>query len=815
MSADLAITEVDSQPLTILIIDDTLTNLAVIVDHLEYHNFRVAVARNGKEGIKRAKYVQPALILLDVMMPEMNGFETCRRLKESDATKNIPVIFMTALDEAINKAAGYEAGGVDYITKPFKIAEVLSRINIHLTMHSLRERFERQQQKLQEEISRRELAESDLHRVTEELEGRVAQRTTELVVANTKLRSEIAERLQVEKALKDAREELENRVKERTAELSAAYSTIVTEAEERKQYEAILRVLNRAMASSTNGIVIINCIDETYPIEYVNPAFERMTGYFADNILGQNIGFLFKDDIHQPEINEIENALKNCNDCQVVLRHYRKDGTLFWNDLSLAPVRDETNVVTHFLYIMNDVTEKHRYEEELRRQATHDVLTGLPNRTLLLDRLNQAIAFAKRAQCTAAVAFLDLDSFKFINDSIGHDVGDELLLEVASRLKACVRPTDTVSRLGGDEFVLVFVDQPDGTVQHELETMSVSSEPKILKVLNRIINAISRPIFIGSRELRVTCSIGVSTFPHDGQDAESLLKNADVAMYRAKEGGRNNYYFYTSEMNACMADQLSMETLLRRALERNEFSLNYQPKIDLKDQSIAGIEVLLRWHNPQLGPISPANFIPILERTGLISDVGKWVIRQALQEQTTWSNVNLPSPRLAVNVSQVQLDHKNFVDFIKEVFRQANHSSLPLDLEITESLMMKNAHANIPKLKAIRAMGIGIAIDDFGTGYSSLSHLNKLPVNVLKIDREFIVDIVKNPSDRNIVYTIITLAHSMKLKVVAEGVETKDQVKILRDMKCDEIQGFVITQPLPLIQYIEWEKNFRAGPNHF
>jgi diguanylate cyclase (GGDEF)-like protein/PAS domain S-box-containing protein len=787
----------------------------VVVDHLEDHGFRVAVARNGKEGIKRAKFVEPDLILLDIMMPDMDGFETCRRLKAAEATKDIPVIFMTALEEATDKITGFEAGGVDYITKPFQIAEVLARINIHLSLHAMQMQLARQNEQMQQEIIVRQRAEAALQHSRDELEVRVAQRTADLAHANSRLKSEITERMQAEKSLQQARDELEVRVRERTSELSQAYATIMAEVDERRNFEAALRLRNRAIESSVNAIIITNCTNPENPIEYVNPAFERITGYTPEDATGRNISFLLGDDKDQPGMEDIQAALREQREGRASLRNYRKDGSLFWNEIHIAPVRDDLGNVTHFICIMNDITKARDYQEELTRQASYDTLTGLPNRSLFVDRLAQAIALAQRPNYTVAVCFLDLDRFKFINDSLGHGAGDELLLTIAKRLKSCVRKSDTVARFGGDEFVLILPDPANlaaaSKVMQGIDS-PISSRPPVVVVLQRILDTLTEPIILADRELSITCSIGVSFFPQDGEDAEALLKSADAAMYRAKEKGRNNFQFYTAEMNVRIAEQLSMESFLHHALERNEFVLHYQPKLDLENGSISGVEVLLRWNSPEKGVILPSSFIPILERTGMINDVGKWVMHQALVEQMRWQEAGLPLPRLAINISQVQLDQNDFVAEIKGILEKTGNRAPRLDFELAESLIMKNSEANVPKFKAIKEMGIGVAIDNFGTGYSSLSHLGNLPVNMLKIDRGFITNLTTNASDRNIVFTVISLAHSMKFRVVAEGVETTEQMEHLSRLGCDEIQGYIVSKPLPLEQYLEWQKKFSIQP---
>ncbi|MES2352890.1 MAG: EAL domain-containing protein [Pseudomonadota bacterium] len=728
----------ESRRHTILIIDDTPANLAVVVDYLEDHGFEVAVAQNGLVGIQRVKLVKPALILLDVMMPEIDGFETCRRLKADDTVKDIPVIFMTALGETTDKVAGFDAGGVDYITKPFQTEELLARVKSHLFLHEMQLQLAAQNLLLQQEIT------------------------------------------------------------------------------VRREAESALRLRNRAVESCLNAIVILDCSRIGNPIEYVNPAFVRITGYKVEDALGKTIDFLFGQDRTQQGIADTRELLQERREGRLTLRNFRKDGTIFWNDLHIAPVRDEKGEVTHIVCVMNDITEAKNYQEELKRQGNYDALTGLPNRNLLFDRLCQSVVMARRADYSVGVVFIDLDRFKFINDSLGHSAGDELLLIVSQRLRQAVRQSDTVARLSGDEFVLILPDSENASpicTLTERPTELAASYTPIKTVLDRVVNAVAEPVMLKGKEFSVTCSIGVSFFPDDGQDAETLLKNADAAMYQVKESGRNNFQFYTADMNVYIAEQLAMEASLRYALERNEFFLCYQPKVDLKSGRVTGVEALIRWNSREKGVIPPLAFIPILERIGMINDVGKWVIQQSMHEQSHWQEAGLPVPRIAVNVSQIQLDNKKFVDDIKVLLEKFNGQQPPLDLEITESLMMKNADVNIPKLSAIREMGIGIAIDDFGTGYSSLSQLGSLPINVLKIDRLFIKNITTSANDRSIVFTVISLAHSLKLRVVAEGVETAAQMTLLMSLGCDEVQGYYFSKPLPIEQYLEWQKEFSFSPS--
>jgi diguanylate cyclase (GGDEF)-like protein len=426
--------------------------------------------------------------------------------------------------------------------------------------------------------------------------------------------------------------------------------------------------------------------------------------------------------------------------------------------------------------------ERKRYQEQLEHQANYDVLTGLPNRNLLQDRLKRAV-FAQRNARPIAVVFIDLDHFKFINDSLGHTQGDKLLAIIAERLASIVREGDTVARLGGDEFVLVLNDQ--------------NKEDVIFRAMQRVLNKVSEPMTIDGQELYITCSAGVSLYPADAPDVETLLKNADVAMYRAKEHGRNNFQFYTPEMNDLANERLALEHSLRRALERNELLLHYQPKVNLETGMIVGAEALLRWQHPEWGLIAPERFIPIAEETGLIVQIGAWVIRTACNQARLWQDAGLPPVVMSVNLSARQFRQESFVKVVTQILHETGLKPEQLEMELTESMLMHNANAAISILAGLKSIGVRLSLDDFGTGYSSLSYLSRLPIDTLKIDRSFVQHIGDQDECDNgiLAQAIISLGHSLNLTVIAEGVETGEQLKFLKAHQCDEVQGFYFCKP--------------------
>ena len=555
------------------------------------------------------------------------------------------------------------------------------------------------------------------------------------------------------------------------------------EGAQRLETEEALRLRERAVEASVNPVLIVSATDPAMPIVYVNHAFEQVTGYSRDEMLGQNCRLLQGTDRNQPELEKIRRAIAEQKDGRALLRNYRKDGSPFWNMLYVTPVRDpRSNQVTHFVGVQHDITEIKRYQEELEHQANHDALTGLANRNLLRDRLEQGLRVAHRYGRACTVAFIDLDNFKLINDSLGHDIGDQVLKIVGERLAACIREGDTVARLGGDEFVLLVTEH--------------GRDSGRLRVAQRVIVAISQPFAIEQREFKVTCSIGIASFPQDGTDADTLLRNADTAMYRAKDLGRNTFQLYSSEMNANLDERLTLETDLWNALERNEFALYYQPKIDLSTRQIVGLEALLRWHHPTKGTILPERFIPIAEESSLIVEIGNWAIREACSQNRDWQNAGCREMPIAVNVSGRQL-HNGLAAVVRAALVSADLSPHCLEIELTESAVMSNTEAAIEALSLLREMGVRISLDDFGTGYSSLSYLKRLPVTGLKIDQSFVRDLASDPDDAAIVRAIIVVAQELTLDVTAEGVETAEQVEFLENHGCGRAQGYYFARPLP------------------
>lgn len=433
--------------------------------------------------------------------------------------------------------------------------------------------------------------------------------------------------------------------------------------------------------------------------------------------------------------------------------------------------------------ICRDITDRKQAEEQLYRLAHHDTLTGLPNRILFLDRLQQAKALANRYRHQVAVLFLDLDRFKIINDTLGHPVGDKLLQKVAQRIAGCIREVDTVARIGGDEFTIILVN--------------VDNIDDVKRVAQKILQSLSVSFTVDTHELFITTSIGITLYPVDGDNLDTLVKKADIAMYHAKGEGRNNFQFYTPRMDENADKRLLLETSLRKALDNGEFRLYYQPKVDIVTKSITAMEALLRWEHPKLGLVSPVDFIPLAEETGLIIPIGEWVLRTACRQNHEWQRQGLSAMRVAVNLSGFQFQQKNLLEMITATLAETELDAELLELEITESVIMQNPDFAVSVLNALKDIGVHISIDDFGTGYSSLAHLKRFSVNTLKIDKSFVRDLERNSADAAITTAIIAMGNSLNLRVIAEGVETEGQLSFLSENKCDEVQGFLFSTPMP------------------
>jgi diguanylate cyclase (GGDEF)-like protein/PAS domain S-box-containing protein len=559
----------------------------------------------------------------------------------------------------------------------------------------------------------------------------------------------------------------------------------------KRRAESEMRLLQRTVESAVNGICIVDMRADDRPVVYVNPAFEQMTGYAADEAIGRNCRFLQGPGCDEDALEKIREALRSEQPLQVVLKNYRKDRTPFWNELLLSPVRDANEILTHYVGIQNDVTERYRLESKLAYAASHDALTGLVNRAELRVHLERLVADSGVARHSASLLFIDLDNFKLINDSLGHETGDQVLKEVGRRLRAATRASDLVARFGGDEFVALLQARD-------------ASRLDMRAVIERIQSEFLAPVRIDGSDHYVTASIGYVRLPETGVGAETLLMHADLAMYKAKQLGRNRALEYSPGFDAGVADRLNLIDQIGEGLRLGQFVLHYQPIVH-SDGDTAGIEALVRWQHPERGLLAPAAFIDECEASGLIVPLGRWVMREAgrCARALLDSGLDMRRLRISVNVSALQFQ-QSLLEDVTEVIHRFELPEGVLELELTESSLMGNADEAIAVMTALRSFGLQIAIDDFGTGYSSLAYLKRLPINRLKIDRSFVSDLPDDLEDAAICRSVIRLAHNLGLRTVAEGVETTAHRDFLVAEGCDELQGYLFARPMPMEELMAW-----------
>ncbi len=832
---------------SVMVVDDQPANLKLLEDMLKNQGYAIRSFPRGQLALASATQSPPDLILLDINMPQMNGFEVCERLKSDRRLADIPVIFLSALTESDDKIKAFRCGGVDYVTKPFQIAEVLARVETHLELL-----------RLQRTIARH----------SDHLEAMVRSRTTELVDANAQLKL-LAEALKAapnaigitdasgylvwtnpafsdlsgysaEEAIGKNRRllnsgkqdekfyqqmwttissgkvwqgEIVNRRKDGSnsaeemiiAPVSLAPSHIThfvainQDISERKRSEEELRKAEeKYRAIFEDAVVGIFRIAPDGRLLDVNRAFARMHGYdSAADLLSEASTLSHPIFVDAEQMNAWAEELDSEGVvCGAEVKIVYRDCTHKWGLVNLRAARNSDGEVVFYEGTIEDITDRKVAQQEVHFLAYYDVLTALPNRALLRARLDKALADARRRTDKVALLFLDLDRFKIINDSLGHSFGDLLLQRVAGRLKNATREQDTVARVGGDEFVIVL------TCANDLEDIAAAAE--------RVVKSVTDEFVIQGQTLKITCSLGISIFPEHGSDSEALIKNADAAMYSAKENGCDNFRFFTDDINARIVERLTLENGLRLALERAEFFLVYQPQVSIATGEITGLEALLRWQHPQLGLVSPDKFVRITENTGLIVGIGEWVLRTACHQAKKWQEEGLLVVPIAVNVSAVQFRQDGLLSLIRTVLGETGLAPQLLELELTETLLLSNADMMFGVLQELKAMGLKLAIDDFGTGYSSLSYLRQFPVDKLKIDRSFIRDIAINPDAAAITGAIIGMARNLNLKVIAEGVENEAQLSFLRTHQCGEFQGYYYSQPLTVDTLVDKLLEHRA-----
>jgi len=576
------------------------------------------------------------------------------------------------------------------------------------------------------------------------------------------------------------------------------FTAFLRDISDRRQAEEA-RLQLSAIVESSDDAIVGNSLDGT--ILTWNNGAERIYGYTAEEAVGRSIAMLAPPERAREVMVMLGKIglgerVEHYETCRV-----RKDGSPIQVSLTVSPVKDATGRTVGASAIARDITERKKAEEEVRRLAFHDTLTDLPNRLLFQDRLAVAIAQARRSRTHVAVIFVDLDGFKRINDSLGHSAGDDLLRRVADRIRSCLREADTVARFGGDEFVVL--------------VPGIASSDDAERIGDKLLKAMRTPFGIDRRKLEVTASLGISVYPGDGRDGRTLLRNADRAMYRAKEGGRDNLQLYKAALSPVALERLALERQLRDAMGQGDLVVHYQPFVDLESGEIRGAEALIRWQHPSLGLLEPSEFVSLAESSGLIVPIGRWILRTACEQARSWRTRGHPGLRIAVNLSSREFLQPDLVETVRETLRTVGLDSTSLDLEITESSALHNPERVVDTLSDLRSLGVTIAMDDFGTGYSSLSHLRSLPIDRLKIDQSFVRDVASHRGDAAIATAVIAMAHSLEMSVVAEGVETVPQLAFLRARRCDEMQGYLVSRPLPpdrFTEFLSWRRSGRQAP---
>ena len=688
---------------TILIVDDEAQNRRLLAVLLRPEGYQTESAASGEEALSAVAHSAPDLILLDIMMPGIDGYQVATILKANPATANIPIIMITAHGERGARLAGLEAGAEEFLTKPVDRTELWLRVRNLLRLKTF----------------------GDLQEHSFVLEQQVAARTADLQRFRT------------------------------------------------------------AMDATADAIMLVS--RDSLRFVEVNATSCRMLGYTRDEMLALGpvaLGAITRDEL--TDVYDTVIAGQVSTKLSETALHC-KDGTLIQVEVSRQAMLSGNDWI--IVSVVRDITERKLAQQRLQHQASHDALTGLPNRTFFYETLRKTIALASQQGWKVAVMFIDLDHFKNVNDTLGHAIGDELLIQFSNRLMTCVRLRDTIGRLGGDEFGLILVME--------------QGHQGAAQVATKIRDALHPPFNLQGYEVIMTASIGITIHPDDGDDPDALIKYADTAMYQAKHAGRNTYRFFTAQMNVDVQQRQDLESALRKAIESEEFELHYQPKVSLTTGAVVGLEALLRWARPGHGLVAPALFIPMLEESGLIVRVGSWVIATACRQVKEWRLGEVGPVQVSVNVAARQFIEG---DLEADVARALADNDLPaglLELELTETSLMLNTERTIVCLRNLRERGVKVSIDDFGTGYSSLAYLRRFPIDKLKIDIAFIRDVTSSPDDAAIVLAIITMAHSLNLQVIAEGVETPAQQAYLLRHQCDQIQGYLISRPLPAAQITE------------
>ena len=814
-----------SDPVTILVVDDDDATRLMIETTLENAGFTTIGASCCADARILFCNKLPDLVLLDVLLPDGNGFALCREFLSVPQRNEVPIAMVTGLDDIESIKQGYDSGATDFITKPVNWGALPYHVHYLLRANRALVDLRVSESKNRALLSGIPDMILRIHR-----DGRVLDFQAGSYASNVEAWRALGEGDSTDDSSND------NLGSYRLpAEIVAATEAgisnclnsssmqyiefqwyggsasahfwearilpldrdevlmVLRDITQRKSQESQLQLWAKVFESSNEAIFIT---DSQFNIISVNRSYEKIMGFSLADVLGVN-SLQMGVQLHSHSfLRTVTSELTDKGSWQGEISNQRKSGEVFPCWLSITQVLNDAEDVEHYIAIFNDITERKNSRAQIEFLAHHDSLTGLPNRLVLNDRLEVAITEARRRGEKIGVLFIDLDRFKNVNDSLGHSVGDEILKEAGARLSHTVRDSDTVSRLGGDEFVVLIP--------------KLHNEGRLADVTIKLSKALQEPYDINGMGLHMTPSIGIALYPEDGDTPITLIQNADAAMYLAKERGRNNYQFYKPELNAKTLDRLKLESDLRESIELQHFELYYQPQIEAKTGMLSGAEALIRWRHPARGLVSPAEFIPLAEETGLIVALGEWVIQEAARQIRYWRDIGFSNMNVSVNLSALQFRQLGLVETVKQILREAGVPPSSMEIELTESMLMGDVDAAIATLQQFRTSGFRIAIDDFGTGFSCMNYLRHLPIDVLKIDQSFVREMLIEPESRAIVQSIITLAHALGKETIAEGVETAEEYQLLLDQDCRFIQGYYVAKPMPAVEFTRWYTDWQS-----
>ena len=756
---------------------------------------------------------QPDLILLDVIMPQMSGFEVCSLLKSSPTTKDIPIIFLTALDNIKDQIQGIELGAFDYITKPIKLSELLARVTSCFRILQLNYDLQVQNSFLKAEIVAKEKAKLALKKSEKTLRTIINNDFNGMIIVDQKgnilFLNQRAEKLfnrSHEDMVGDnlgiplkihAVSELEILRSSQefiTVEMRCvpiiwnnnhAYLITVSDITERKKMEEKLNILFQASEQSPASILIT---DTSGIIEYVNPKFQNNSGYTKKEVLGKNITLFKSKYTNELEYKKLWQTIKNGQEWQGEFKNKKKGGDIYWEKVLISPIFNEVGTITHYIAVSEDITEQKEEKINLQYQAKYDNLTKIPNRNYGLEKVNYLLQQAKENHSQLGLMFVDLDHFKQVNDNLGHDYGDELLIQATQRMKNALRNTDLIARLGGDEF---FIAIPFVEKKSDLETIAA----KIIKVLNQCFMIFQDSVFISG-------SIGIAIFPQDGNQLKQLIRKADLAMYQSKTNGKNQFHFYTSQMDQLRVDTLNVQQNFYQAIVNNELKIVYQPVIEINSQKIVSAEALVRWENKELGLIYPQEFIPLVEKNGMILDLETWLLESILKDVQIWQKIKIIP--ISINISEYQFKDQDLFERLRQFVTKHDNFSEQIQIEIKEEMLLERKYLITKMMLEISKLNINLCLDNFEGTFSSLAQLNKLKIKCLKIDQSLIHQLQENQQIELLVKSIIALAKVLDIKTVAKGIETQEQFDTVKELKCDYAQGYFFSQPLSSINLLTY-----------